>query len=69
MTTNNQVGVRAHSFTGLLTIVLITLKLTGIIAWSWWVLAGLWLPFVVVLTLSVLFGVGALLMSLITGHR
>jgi len=30
-------------FLGLLTIVFITLKLTGVIAWSWWwVLAPLW---------------------------
>lgn len=31
------------SFTGLLTIVFITLKLCGVIAWSWiWVLSPLW---------------------------
>lgn len=31
-------------FAGLLTIVFIVLKLTGIIAWSWWwVLAPLWI--------------------------
>ena len=33
------------SFTGLLTIVFITLKLLGIINWSWiWVLSPLWIP-------------------------
>lgn len=32
-------------FLGLLTIVFITLKLTGHIAWSWiWVLSPLWIP-------------------------
>lgn len=37
-------------FCGLLTIVFITLKLTGHIDWSWlWVLAPLWLPFAIVL--------------------
>jgi len=37
---NVQVG---PNFLGLLTIVFITLKLTGYIAWSWWwVLAPLW---------------------------
>ena len=37
------------NFLGLLTIVFITLKLTGYIAWSWWwVLSPLWLGFVVV---------------------
>ena len=36
-------------FCGLLAIVCITLKLTGFIAWSWWwVLAPLWIPFVIV---------------------
>ena len=38
------------NFLGLLTIVFITLKLTGYIAWSWWwVLAPLWLGFAVVI--------------------
>ena len=33
-------------FTGLLTIVFIVLKLTGVISWSWvWVLAPLWISF------------------------
>lgn len=34
-------------FAGLLTIVFITLKLTGFITWSWlWVLSPLWIGFV-----------------------
>lgn len=33
-------------FAGLLTIVFITLKLTGVIAWSWlWVLSPIWISF------------------------
>lgn len=36
-------------FFGLLTLIFITLKLMGYIAWSWWwVLSPLWLPFAVV---------------------
>ena len=36
-------------FCGLLAIVFITLKLCKVIEWSWWwVLAPLWIPFVVV---------------------
>lgn len=32
-------------FLGLLTLLFIALKLTGVIAWSWWwVLAPIWLP-------------------------
>jgi len=34
-------------FTGLLTIVFIILKLTGVIAWSWWwVLSPIWISFI-----------------------
>jgi hypothetical protein len=37
-------------FCGLLTIVFITLKLTKVIAWSWfWVLAPVWIPLGLVL--------------------
>lgn len=37
-------------FAGLLTIVFITLKLTGVIAWSWlWVLSPLWISFLIAL--------------------
>ena len=37
-------------FGGLLTIVFITLKLTGFIAWSWWwVLSPLWIPSLILL--------------------
>jgi CHASE2 domain-containing sensor protein len=35
-------------FCGVLAIIFITLKLLGIIAWSWlWVLAPLWVPFAI----------------------
>jgi hypothetical protein len=41
-------------FYGLLTIVFITLKLTHVIAWSWWwVLAPMWAPLAVVLVIAV----------------
>lgn len=37
-------------FCGLLTIVFLTLKLTGFISWSWlWVLAPIWIPIALVL--------------------
>lgn len=33
------------SFAGILTIVFIVLKLTGVIGWSWiWVLSPIWIP-------------------------
>ena len=40
------------SFSSLLTIVFIALKLCGLITWSWlWVLSPLWIPFVIVITI------------------
>ena len=40
-------------FCGLLAIVFIVLKLTKVISWSWWwVLAPLWIPIVLAVTLS-----------------
>lgn len=43
-------------FPGLLTITFIVLKLTGVIAWSWWwVLAPLWMGFVIGLLALVAF--------------
>lgn len=50
-------------FTGLLTLIFITLKLTGFIAWGWlWVLAPLWLPIIVLLPIFfIVFFVAALI--------
>lgn len=43
------------SFGGLLTIVFIALKLTGYIDWSWvWVLAPLWVGFIVSIAIIIL---------------
>lgn len=42
-------------FTGLLTLIFITLKLTDVITWSWvWVLSPLWIPAVIVVAIAVL---------------
>lgn len=42
---DSKVSVGGISFTSLLTIVFIVLKLTGNIDWSWWwVLSPLWIP-------------------------
>lgn len=49
-------------FSGLLFLIFLTLKLCGVITWSWWwVTAPLWIPFALVLI--ILFGLilGALL--------
>ncbi|MFT4177009.1 MAG: hypothetical protein QM627_10175 [Luteolibacter sp.] len=45
------------SFVGLLTIVFITLKLCGVISWSWWwVLSPLWISFALVVALLIFAG-------------
>ncbi len=49
MSNNSNGGI---GFGGLLTIVFITLKLTGYIDWSWWwVLSPIWIGFLVVLVI------------------
>lgn len=41
-------------FFGLLTLVFIVLKLTGVISWSWvWVLAPLWISFLISITIVI----------------
>jgi hypothetical protein len=42
-------------FLSILTLIFITLKLTGYIAWSWWwVLSPIWIPIALVLTIWLL---------------
>lgn len=42
-------------FGGLLTIVFLILKLTGVIAWSWWwVFAPIWIPFGLLVVLVII---------------
>ena len=54
-TVSVQVG---PGFLGLLTIVFITLKLTGYIAWSWWwVLSPLWIGFVAAITIFLIIAI------------
>lgn len=41
------------TFTGLLTVVFIALKLTGVINWSWWwVLSPIWIPWTIAIILA-----------------
>lgn len=52
-------------FTGLLTIVFVTLKLLGKIDWSWWwVLSPLWIGLSVTLTILLIIGIVALVVTL-----
>ena len=58
---NNKVSAHASAggigFTGLLTVVFITLKLIGIIDWPWvWVLSPIWISFLLfVIVVGILF--------------
>lgn len=51
----NKTTVKTISFSGLLTIAFIVLKLCGVIAWGWlWVLAPLWIAFLLKLVVVLL---------------
>ena len=55
---NNSSG--GIGFAGLLTIVFITLKLTGTITWSWfWVLSPIWISFALLLLIFAVMAVVA----------
>lgn len=57
-------GGTGIGFPGLLAIVFITLKLTGVITWSWlWVLAPLWIPLALVLAIGAVVGLVFLLIA------
>lgn len=57
-------------FFGLLAIVFITLKLTGVIDWSWWwVTAPLWGGFAVLAGVGVGVGVIAMLIAAVASSR
>ena len=58
-TTSNSSGI---GFAGLLTIVFITLKLTGFIDWEWvWVLSPIWISIICFLSFLLLAAVAYLL--------
>lgn len=57
-------------FVGLLTIVLITLKLCNVIAWSWWwVLSPIWISLGLVLGIIAIVGIIALIAALMSGPK
>ena len=59
---NNSSSSSGISFTGLLTVLFIGLKLTGHITWSWvWVLSPIWI--------SILFVIGFLLVILASSNK
>ena len=51
-------------FLDMLTILFVALKLTGVIAWSWWwVLAPIWVPLAIVVVLLLILGLGGALVK------
>lgn len=53
---NNNNTSGGIGFIGLLTITFITLKLLGVIKWSWlWVLSPLWVSSLIILTIFLMF--------------
>ena len=57
MSDNKSTTSSGIGFTGLLAILFIALKLTGVITWSWlWVLAPIWITFVIVVFVLIIAG-------------
>ncbi len=55
MSTDAEVSNNGIGFFGLLTIVFIVLKLTNVIAWSWWwVLSPLWIPLLLAFIIAII---------------
>ena len=53
---NNNGSTGGISFTGLLTILFIALKLCGVIKWSWvWVLSPLWIVAILLIILVLIY--------------
>jgi len=51
-------------FTGLLTVLFVGLKLTNVIAWSWWwVLSPIWIPFLLMIIILIIGGIAAALLE------
>jgi len=66
---NNSAG-GGIGFAGLLAILFIGLKLTGVIDWSWlWVLSPIWLPFVAVIAMFAVFLVFFFIKELFWGGK
>ena len=64
-TSNNGIG-----FCGLLGVVFITLKLLGIINWSWWwVLAPIWIPSAIVIAIVIIIFVCIAMADVIDSKR
>lgn len=58
---NSFIGI---GFTKILTLLFITLKLTGVITWSWfWVLSPILIPLIVLIALVIIAGIVAVIID------
>ena len=58
MSDNKSTSSSRIGFFGLLAILFIALKLTGVITWSWlWVLAPIWIPFIIAVFILIIAGI------------
>ena len=66
MASENKAASGGIGFTSLLLLAFIILKLTGYINWSWfWVLAPLWIPFVIA---AVIISIGLIVVAATRRH-
>ena len=67
-TTKESSTTTGIGFTGFLTLIFVTLKLTGVIAWSWWwVLSPLWIGALTGVVYMACVGLFVLFVALIWG--
>ena len=67
MSDNSSAASGGTSIAGLLGVAFVVLKLTHVIDWPWkWVLAPFWAPFVLVVAILILFGIGWLVYKAVT---
>jgi hypothetical protein len=60
----------AFPILGILGIVFITLKLTGVIDWAWlWVLAPFWIPFAIFFAILIIIAIVYGIWYLVTGRK
>tara|TARA_Y100000310_G_C20349528_1_gene653662 strand:+ start:36 stop:242 length:207 start_codon:yes stop_codon:yes gene_type:complete len=58
MENSQQIATAGPGLTTLLTMLFITLKLCGVVAWSWWwVLSPIWISFVLIAALLTVAGI------------
>lgn len=67
---NNNSSAGGVGFLGLLALIFITLKLTGVIGWSWWwVLSPLWIPTSIVLLIFVVMLIGVVITAVVKASK